>query len=52
MLFKNIAFLALATAAAVPAVQSQTIMAGLHLRTDVDDYRFKDLVQKELEDIM
>jgi hypothetical protein len=49
MMFKNIAFLALATAT---AVEAQTIMAGLHLRTNVDDYRFKDLVQKELEDIM
>jgi len=49
-MFKNIVFMALASAS---AVEAQTgFMAGLYLRTDVDDYKFKDLVQKELEDIM
>jgi len=50
MLFKNIVFLALASAS---AVEAQTgFMAGLYLRTNVDSYKMKDLVQKELESIM
>lgn len=50
MMFKNIAFLALATAS---AVEAQTgLMAGLYLRSDVDDFKVKDLVQNELEKIM
>jgi len=50
MMFNNIAFLALTTAS---AVEAQTgFMAGLYLRTDVDSYKVKDLVQKQLEDIM